>query len=48
MTLKNDVRFEEKLICFFFLNNKNFVNFDPRTQKSQKFALYLVPFLQSM
>ena len=45
MTLKNDVRFEEKLICFFFLNNKNFVNFDPRTQK---FALYLVPFLQSM
>ena len=48
MTLKNDVRFEEKPICFFKKNDKNFVNFDPRTQKSQKFALYQFPFLQSM
>ena len=38
MTLKSDVTFEEKLICCF-KNDKNFGNFDPSTQKSQKFAL---------
>ena len=38
MTLKSDVKFEEKLICCF-KNDKNLVNFDPRTQKSQKFVL---------
>ena len=32
-----DEKFEGKLICFF-KNNKNMVNFYPRTQKSQKFA----------
>ena len=38
MTLKSDVKFEEKLICCF-KNNKNLVNFDPSTQNSQIFAL---------
>ena len=31
-------KFEGKLICCF-KNDKNLVNFDPSTQKSQKFAL---------
>ena len=34
-------KFEGKLICCF-KNDKNLVNFDPSTQKSQKFALWLV------
>ena len=38
MTLKSDAKFEEKPICCL-KNDKNLVNFNPRTQKSQKFAL---------
>ena len=38
MTLKSDAKFEEKQICCF-KNDKNLVNFDISTQKSQKFAL---------
>ena len=38
MTLKSDKKFEEKLNCCF-KNDKNFVNFDPSTQNSQKLAL---------
>ena len=38
MTLNSDVKFEQKPI-FCFKNDKNLVNFDPSTQKSQKFAL---------
>ena len=38
MTLKSDAKFEEKLICYF-KNVKNLANFDPSTQKYQKFAL---------
>ena len=34
---------EEKLICF-----KNDKNFDQSTQKSQEFALSLVPIVQSI
>ena len=41
MTLKIDAKFEEKLICCF-KNDKNLVNFDTSTLKSQKFALSLV------
>ena len=37
MILKSDAKFEEKLVCCF-KNDKNLVNFDPSTQKSQKFA----------
>ena len=35
MTLKNNAKFEEKLICCI-KNDKNLVNFDPSTQKFQK------------
>ena len=38
MILKVDAKLEEKPICCF-KNDKNFVNFDPSTQKSQKCAL---------
>ena len=38
MTLKSGIKFEEKPICCL-KNDKNLVNFDPNTQKSQKFAL---------
>ena len=38
MTLKRDAKFEEKTTrCL--KNDKNLVNFDPITQKSQTFAL---------
>ena len=37
MTLKVDAKFEEKLICL--KTNKNLVNFDLITQKSQTFTL---------
>ena len=47
MILKIDAKFEEKPICSF-KNDKNLVNFDPTTQKSQEFALSLVPFVQSI
>ena len=35
----NDSKFEEDLTCQFKINMKNLTNFDPSTQKSQKFAL---------
>ena len=38
MTLKSGSKFEEKPICCF-KNDKNLVNFDPSSQKSQKCAL---------
>ena len=39
MTLKNDDKFEEELTCHFKIDMGNLTNFDPSTQKSQKFAL---------
>ena len=39
MTMKNDEKFEEELTCRFKTDMKNLTNFDPSTQKSQKFAL---------
>ena len=42
-----DAYFEEKLVCCF-KNDKNLMNFDPSTQKSQKFSLSLVPIVQSI
>ena len=33
---------------FCFKNDKNLVNFDPSTKKSKKFALWLVPSVQSI
>ena len=38
LELKNDAKFEETPICCF-KNDNNLVNFHPRTQKSQKFAI---------
>ena len=38
MTLKIDAKFEKKLICCF-KNDKNLMNFDSSTQKSQKCTL---------
>ena len=37
MTLKSDVKFEEKPI-FCLIKDNNLVNFDPSTQKSEKFC----------
>ena len=39
MTMKNDTKFKEELTCQFKVNMRNFTNFDPSTQKYQKFAL---------
>ena len=39
MTMKNDAKFEEQLTFQFKIDMRNLINFDPRTQKSQKFAL---------
>ena len=47
MILKINAKFEEKPICCL-KNDKNLVNFDASTQKSPKFVLLLVPFVQSI
>ena len=47
MTLKSGAKFEEKLTCCF-KNDKNLVNFDSSSRKSQKFSLVLVPIEQSI
>ena len=39
MTMTNDAKFEEELTCRFKIDMRNLTNFDPNTQKSQKFAL---------
>ena len=39
MTMKNDTKFEEELTCRFKTDMRNLTDFDPSTQKSQKFAL---------
>ena len=39
ITMKNDTKTEEELTCEFKINMRNLTNFDPSTQKSQKFAL---------
>ena len=39
MTLKNDEKFEEELTCRLKIDIRNLADFDPSTQKSQKFAL---------
>ena len=40
VTMINDVKFEIELTCYFKNDRRNLTNFDPSTQKSQKFALY--------
>ena len=39
MTMKNDAKFEEELTCRFKIDIRNLMNFNPSTQRSQKFAL---------
>ena len=51
MTMKNDAKIEEELTCQFQIDQfqistcrfkidiRNLTNFDPRTQKSEKFTL---------
>ena len=38
-TMNNDAKFEIELTCHFKIDIRNLTNFDPSTQKSQKFAL---------
>ena len=39
MAMKNDDKLEEDLTCHFKIDMRNFMDFDPSTEKSQKFAL---------
>ena len=39
MTLKKDAKLEEELTCRFKIEMRTLMNFNPSTQKSQKFAL---------
>ena len=39
MTIKNDKKVKMELICQFKTDMRNLTNFDPSTQKSQKFTL---------
>ena len=38
MTMKDDSKFDEELICQLKIDMRNLTNFDPSTQKSQKLA----------
>ena len=38
ITIKNDAKFEEELICQFKIGMRNLTKFGPRTQNSEKFA----------
>ena len=37
--MKNDAKFEEELTCHFKIDKRNWMNFDPSIQKSQKCSL---------
>ena len=37
MTMKNETKIEEELTCCFKIDVRNFTNFDPSIQKSEKF-----------
>ena len=39
MVMKKDAKFKKKLTCQFKVDMRNLTIFDPRTRKSQKFAL---------
>ena len=45
--MKSDVKFEQKPICCF-KNDKNLMDFDPSTQKSQKSAIWMVFLMQGI
>ena len=46
--MKNEAKFEEKLTCQFKIEMRSLINFDRRTQKSQKFTLSWAYFQQSI
>ena len=48
MAIKNDIKFEQELTCRFKIDLKNLTNFDPSTEKSQKFTLQWVSFDKSI
>ena len=48
MTMKNYAKFQQELNEKFKIDICNFTNFEPRTQKSQKFALNRAAFGQSI
>ena len=39
MKMKNSVKFQKELTCYFKTDMRNLTNFDPSTQRSRKFAL---------
>ena len=39
VAMKNEGKFEKELTCQFKIDMRNLTNFDPSTQKSQKFVL---------
>ena len=39
MIMKNDAKIEEELTCRLKIGLRDLINFDPSTQKSQKFVL---------
>ena len=45
--MKNDEKIEKELTCQFKIDLRNLKNFDPSTQKCQKFALKWAAFDQS-
>ena len=47
-TMKNTAKFEEELNCRFKIGTMSLTNFDPSTQKCQKFALNWASFEQSI
>ena len=48
MKLKRDTKFGEESTCRFKIGIKSLTEFDPSTQKSQKFSFYWAPFEQSI
>ena len=44
MTVKNDAKFEDELMCHFKIDMRNLKNFELNTRKSKRFALHLAPF----
>ena len=48
MTMMNNVKWEKELTCLFKIYMRNLTDFDPSTQKSQKYGLQWAAFDQSI
>ena len=48
MTMTKDAKLEEELTCRFKIDLRTLMNFDSRTQKSRKSALYWAAFEQNV